>query len=615
MGTVLKPITCDVKELLGAIPDEDYYHITEEVYCKYGNEVVDQDDYRFQELKVRANNYKSEVATLCHMHKVAYYWYKKYPSQKNYINIPGMYSALNVENDYDAKTLLFQFGLLDMNVTGGGTAARTYLVPVEGETKEDLELNFFNYVNDYLPENASNIQLVLQRNYDLLELDSIKQLLKACEPPLNQCQIFNEDLDNIKQKNINDYIDSEKESYKQFGIKKFIDVTDILSTVENDWSDANINTFNLFQDAVNEVLNQASEVGNPNQVMIYTYRINYFYMYFAAYMKYFHKIACIDADIKYAYLNTLSDLMYSPDCMLAADRLLYLRNFPTYTVKTTDFGMNIFLTINRTLKCSVTMVEIDDDLNLGDEVIVDLLDAMNLSNELINITTLFNFDKGNEETIQANDELRRLFMAFYNKILKSESTIKDYPTPCNTLIINTGKSKYLARVDSISEINMEGYVTNLELQSSKLHSIDKHNDLFGWIPLDFFNDADLGRKVMYNVLKNAKILDKITLSEEVRPRYTVTKEAFYYRYLFENKLRKRSSFRIPNTFVVANLNAPVSVLSRRSQVWGKVFNNNPNLLSQLTCFYCTDATILSEIRLDIDETMLAESYLDGGLYE
>ena len=54
---------------------------------------------------------------------------------------------------------------------------------------------------------------------------------------------------------------------------------------------------------------------------------------------------------------------------------------------------------------------------------------------------------------------------------------------------------------------------------------------------------------------------------------------------------------------------------RNSKVWLEVFKNNPKILSQLTCFKCSDATSLRLLDINVDETMIAENYLDGGLYE
>lgn len=614
----LKPVVYGIEDLLAVIPDEEFYHITREMYCKRDTQIfTEKDDYsQYVDLKRQALNYVSPSGIGSFMQRVVYYWYTAHPSQKNYIAIDGLYDALNVSSDFESKGLLFRYGILDKNGdTNVKESERHYLVPIHGTTVEELDRYFEDYVEENLPQDAKNIELILTQTYNLLELDSLKQELKACNNHLDNYLILNEDNETIRQRNTVKYLESEMEMYRKIGVELFINVTDILKKVNDDWSGFNYTVYETFNEAVEEVLNLAKPASDIRKVMIYSYDINNLYKYFAVYMKYFHNIACLDVEIRFSYLELLGETVYKPSCMLAADRLLYLRNFPTYSVKVTDFGVNTFLAINRTLKCSVTMIEIDDDLNLVGDVSINLLDVMNLSNRLVNITSLFNFDKGVDETRQANYELKSLFAKFYQKMKQDNSSFTEYPTPCNTLVIESGDHKYLARVDSIAEMNIEGYVSNLELQSTRVYSITEERYLYGWVPLRFWNDEEFGKSVIQNLLKRNGVWNNLKEFREVTPYYTLTKEGFYYRYLFTNIRGKKSTYIIPNTFVVANLNSPIAVSVRNSKVWLEVFKNNPKILSQLTCFKCSDATSLRLLDINVDETMIAENYLDGGLYE
>lgn len=609
----------DIKEWLKVLPDEEIYLVSSKQVCKNGDKLLFPQDSGFNAAAKKGESFRRALHEMNPIRRFVCYWYMKYPNQSESICIDGIYDFFREIGLTSFEEDLYTFGIYDSQTNKTlSSKGRTYIVKVEGTSKDEIENNISSYIIDNLPEAAyelkddkvyiydeevgltTDVHLYLNGDIQNLPLTGIKELLSIPNLNLSNRTIYNVTKDEIRKSNFQVALNKPLEFYRSGGLET-VDITQEIEQLTNALYNGNIRTYKLLCQLIDITLNKVNEVGGPDKAIVYSLVNNNIYIYYCVCLKYLYNISCVNLDMKYKYNEYLANLYYSKHRMLAGDKLLYLRDFPTNLVYNTRFGMLIFVTTDINITLAVTKIEIDSNNELIGDPINDIFDISDRSNEIINITDLFDF---NNDTYVADNSLKHLFLDFYHRIKDSDLNTGDFPNPCNTFITAIDGRRYLVRLNKFSTFLIKGLLNHIEMQTQMEASITDESELRKWVPMELYNDENIGEIMISRFIKKSNYPREI---KRVYARRSSDLLTLYYRFFFENDGIPGGVEDIPNSFIASNLNVSGSVDARADKLWETLFHNADELIEQLTSFYCHDPRVVTEIT--ISESMLINKYM------
>ena len=603
-----------VEEFLRTIPPHAYYEITNHRYVKdetsYHEFDKDKDiiPYELQ----REHDITSGMSGA---NKVAFYWYITYPEQFSSVYVDGLYEALNCTDNTDMMDTLMNYGIIDPKCQTNLRVRNGYIVVIDEKQIANLARAVDSFCEEYLPEGAVPSHLIVNDNISndvyLTLKDAISKTRKLRGVRvLNNYSLY-KNVTEVKSK-----IETEKEKFRKFaGVTHFIDVTEDVKEIYKQYcSTANSYLYGSFKKAVEHVVNERDYLVNadPNRkVMIYSTVTNDPYIVLAVQLQFFYGISAILFDATRQFRPMISSLVYDSDYMQTGDRLSFLRNIPTFLAKETDFGMAIFIVYNTKLQCALSYVELDDDNNIISEVYSDNIDLTNKEFSVSNVTTLYPFDTINN-IYDSDEALHRLLLKFYG-LLEEENAGEEMLHPCNTFLLEKDGTRYLAKLESITDFLRNGLVRYLELNDYTAKDMKSTEEIYGWMPLEFYDDAEPYMELIYSEI--VQILGK---DIPITPyKVTESEDALFFRYLFLGSKMNMCAQDVPQElFVECMVNTPTLARARKNKIWKTIFNDNYKVMQQLTSFYCTNLINPGRSKILLDEVCLAtKDLVRGGLYE
>lgn len=609
----------NIDDWVSAIPDEEIYLVSSGRLCKEGTKFLEQNDSGFSTAVKKGENFSRDIHDNNPIRRFVCYWYMKHPNQTESIYIEGIYDFFRKLGLVSFEEDLYNFGIYDStNNKSLRSKGQIYLLKIEGTSKEEIENNVTQYIIENLPESAyeqkdnkiylydeevglsTDVHLYLEGDIKNLPLTGIKELLKIPNLELENRTIYNVSRDDIRKANIKVALEEPLSFYSSAGLKG-VDITEEIEILTDAVYKDNIKTFTILSNLLEKSLNKINSEGGANKVIVYSLLNNNIYIYYAICLKYLYNVACVNLDMKYKYSKYLAELYYSKYRMLAGDKLLYLRDFPTYTVYNTRFGLLVFMVISRNITASVTKVEIDDSNNIIGAPENDVIDITDLNNKIINITDYYDYSS---DVYSADTALRNLFLDFYHKIKDNKILNLDFPNPCNTFVLESDGKRYLARLNKFANLAISGFLNHLEMQTQMEYIITEESELSKWVPMELYNDEKLGEIMVSRFMERTNFKDKV---DRVYARRSADLKTLYYRFFYENDGIPGSIEEVPDSFIAANLNASGSVVTRETNLWQTLFNNADELISQLTAFYCQNPRITTEVA--VSEGMMINKYM------
>lgn len=529
---------------------------------------------------------KTSTKFLSKVDKDIFMWYSHNPDQRSLIFVDDLRTCYNK----DDLGRLARFGILDTN--GRSEAIeREYLIPIEEQHLLDLEAYVREYSKTQLKgEMPTYYVLVHNPHKAIANIDEYDELTGHIENLIHGIKLFNPDYDLRNSRCSQEVIDELIESYKQVGFTNFIDITDLVERITESYEVDNTFTILEFQNAVTEIKSKYTR-----NSMIYCRKENDCFINLAAHLLYFENISCMFVNRGGKFRVALGQLCYSPHRMLAGDRIEYLRNFPTYSLKTTDYSAFGFIvgarTGDRRLEVNLTMCEMDE-LETG-EVITEDVNFNHTSLTIEDVVELKGLRVATKEKLAiVNNSLRDLFIKFYHR-LPSKDVI---PNPCNTLFLTDEFGKtYMALINNI-DFRVKGILRDINLNMITLDYEVTESEVPAWLPVELFIDGTNMRKHLeqvYYVLNGKKGVPKYITPDRTR----IKPMTSIFRGFYMNRKNATISRYNVEDFVELCLNCEDSVKFRtfEGQEFLKRLNKEKELMSKLNCFFGYDMLITSKI--------------------
>lgn len=530
------------------------------------------------------------------VHSQIYNWYKFNPDQRNLVAVEN----LAVNHTPDELREFNRFGIVDANVPGS-IMDRESLIFINREVFKKLDAYVESFSNRYIRNNDYPTYYALEFELeDLNEFNKIKSILNEDMPGI---RILNPP-DKLLEADIQqDVMDKLIDGYRGYGFTRFIDITKYVTSIEDAFNGDNTDTIKKFNTAIEEIVKY-----HDGKTIFYSMKENMCYVNLAAHLNYFYKITCIFKNLGGIFRVTLGELCYSRDRMLADEKLKYLREFPTFTFKATDYSAYLGVTLNRKLSVTVRMCDIED-IEKGEILIQEIEIGRNYP-EILSIEDLYDFrvdDSERSKLRSENERLKQLYIKFYKRL---DGNIIP-PNPCNTIFLRSeenGKT-YIAYIGGDEHINFK---TDMYVVDTGLNYLTKYqlklDEVSSWIPLELCRDVVAWKKHL-NKLIGTKLNKDLTQGEVLARRNTKPMTSLL-RGFYMNKSNRTISGLVNYDFIEACLNCEDSVKFRISngQSILRKLSIGEELQSKLNCFSCHDI-ILDDIVRVSEKTFMRKQNL------
>lgn len=536
------------------------------------------------------NRIDKETSTefLATVDKDIFMWYKQNPDQRSLVIVDGLRTIYNKD---DLKRL-GRFGIIDSE-NGLGAVDRDYMIIIERDHLQDLEGYIKEYSKTYLnSEEPTYYILDASARAGVNNVDEYDELTSHIESIVHGMKLFNPDFELRNSRCSQVVIDRLIEQYKTVGFTNFIDITNYVNKITNSYEQDNTFTIEDFENAVSEIKNKYTK-----NSMIYCTEENECFINLAAHLLFFENIPCMFVNRGGKFRVALGQLCYSPHRMLAGDRIEYLKNFPTYSLKTTDYSAFGFIVGakagDRRLDVNITLCPMDN-LETGELITEDV----NFNHTTLTIEGVVELKGLRQETKQklaiANNSLRDSFIKFYNR-LPSKDII---PNPCNTLFLTDEFGvTYMGLINNI-DFRIKGILRDINLNMVTLDYEIKEDEVSAWLPVELFIDGANIRKHLeqvFYVLNGKRGIPKYVIPDlkRIKPMTSLFR-GFY----MNNKNATISRYKVED-FVELCLNCEDSVKFRTTegQEFLRKLNKEKELMSKLNCFFGYDMLITSKIMI------------------